>query len=168
MSRVELAEDFRQSSNPVEVLEEIIHANDWPFERHGDGELTIEIAGHWCTYHLYFVWQPLANAFFFSCHFDIRVPEGKREEVYQLVTRANERLWMGHFDFLSDDMTIVFRHTHSTLGLRECAVELFEEVIETAITECERFYPALHLLLWGGQSAEEALQVSFMETLGEA
>ena len=168
MSRVELAESFRHSSNPLEVLEEVIHANDWSFERHGDGEMTIEIAGHWCTYQLYFVWQPSVNALFFSCHFDVRVAEAKRLEIYQLVARANERLWIGHFDFLSDDLTLIFRHTHSTLGLRECSTALFEEFIDAAINECERFYPALHLVLWGGQSADEALTVSFMETVGEA
>ncbi len=168
MIRLQLAEEYPQPLNPIDALEEIIHCNDWSFERHNDGELTIEIAGHWCTYHLFFVWQPAVNAVFFSSHFDVKVSEAKRLEIYELVGRANERLWIGHFDFLSEDMTPIFRHTLSLQGLREPSTSLFEDLIETAMMECERFYPALHLVLWGGQTAEAALQVSFMETLGEA
>ena len=168
MSRIELAGEYHYQANPLDILEEIIHANDWSFERHGDRELTIEISGHWCGYRLFFVWQPSVSAVFFSCHFDIRVAEAKRCEVYELIGRANEKLWIGHFDFLSDDWTPIFRHTHSLQGAREASVEPFEDLIDTAIAECERFYPALHLLLWGNQSAEQALAISFLETAGEA
>jgi hypothetical protein len=103
MSRIEPAETFQQSSNPLDVLEEVIHTNDWNFERNGDREITIEMAGHWCQYQLFFVWQPVVNAVFLSCHFGVRVPDAKRPEVYEIVGRANEKLWIGHFDFLSDD-----------------------------------------------------------------
>ena len=168
MNRVQPAEDFRQQANPLEVLEEIIHANDWSFERHGDGELVIDIAGHWCAYHLYFSWQPAMNAVCFSCHFDVRVAETKRGEVYELIGRANERLWIGHFDFLTDEGAPIFRHTHSLIGSREPPVELFEEFIETAIGECERFYPALQLVMWGGQTPSAALGATLMDTVGEA
>ena len=37
-----------------------------------------------------------------------------------------------------------------------------------AVTECERFYPALQLVVWGGQSSAEALAAAMMETVGEA
>ena len=168
MSWIEPTEGIRELSNPLDVLEEVIHANDWSFERHGEREMTVEIAGHWCQYQLYFVWQPVVNAVFFSCHSGVRVPDLKRPEVYELVGRANEKLWIGHFDFVSDDWTPIFRHTHSLLGSRDPTTELFEELIDTAVGESERFYPALHLLLWGSQKAEDALAVSFMETAGEA
>ncbi len=37
-----------------------------------------------------------------------------------------------------------------------------------AVGECERFYPALQMVIWGGRSVEEAVQAALMETLGEA
>ena len=36
----------------------------------------------------------------------------------RLVGQINEQLWIGHFDFLSDDATPIFRHTLSLHGLR--------------------------------------------------
>jgi len=168
MTRAQLAEDRRFHDNPLDFIEEMVLAQDRPVKRHSESEMTVDVRGHWCTYHLFFVWQPSVNAVFFSCHFDVRVMENKRREIYELVGRANERMWIGHFDFLSDDATPIFRHTLSLHGLREATMELYEDLMDTALAECERFYPALHLLLWGGKSIEEALSVSFMETAGEA
>jgi len=168
MSRMQMAEDRQISDNPLDFLEEFVVSQDRQVQRHSDTEMTVDVRGHWCTYHLFFVWQPSVNAVFFSCHFDIRVTNRRHQEIYELVGRANERMWIGHFDFLSDDATPIFRHTLSLHGLRGDSYELYEDLIDTALTECERFYPALHLLLWGGKSVEEALSVSFMETAGEA
>jgi hypothetical protein len=168
MARAQLVEDRRLQENPLDFIEEMVLEQDRPVHRHSDTEMTVDVRGHWCTYHLFFVWQPNVNAVFFSCHFDVRVSENRRCEIYELVGRANERMWIGHFDFLSDDATPIFRHTLSLHGLREPNMELYEDLIDTALAECERFYPALHLLLWGGKSIEEALSISFMETAGEA
>jgi hypothetical protein len=41
-------------------------------------------------------------------------------------------------------------------------------MVDIAITECERFFPAFQFLLWGGKSATEALQAAMLETVGEA
>jgi hypothetical protein len=168
MARAQLVEDRRLQENPLDFIEEMVLEQDRPVQRHSDTEMTVDVRGHWCTYHLFFVWQPTVNAVFFSCHFDVRVSENRRCEIYELVGRANERMWIGHFDFLSDDATPIFRHTLSLHGLREPNMVLYEDLIDTALAECERFYPALHLLLWGGKSIEEALSISFMETAGEA
>ncbi len=35
------------SANPIDVLEELVGANDWSFSRHGDTELTFEVSGRW-------------------------------------------------------------------------------------------------------------------------
>jgi hypothetical protein len=168
MARAQLVEDRRLQENPLDFIEEMVLEQYRPVQRHSDTEMTVDVRGHWCTYHLFFVWQPTVNAVFFSCHFDVRVSENRRCEIYELVGRANERMWIGHFDFLSDDATPIFRHTLSLHGLREPNMVLYEDLIDTALAECERFYPALHLLLWGGKSIEEALSISFMETAGEA
>ena len=47
-------------------------------------------------------------------------------------------------------------------------LELTETLIESAIDECERFYPVFQFVLWGGKSPAEALAASLIETRGEA
>ncbi|MDB5681183.1 MAG: hypothetical protein JWO16_988, partial [Sphingomonas bacterium] len=46
--------------------------------------------------------------------------------------------------------------------------ERAELLIESAIDECERFYPVIQFVLWGGKSPKEALAASMTETQGEA
>ncbi|WP_282607654.1 YbjN domain-containing protein [Pelagibius sp. Alg239-R121] len=156
------------SHNPLDILEELVIANDWSFDRHNDSELTVEVAGRWCDYHMYFVWQHEVSAVIFTCQFDLRVPDTKRSAVYELIGSVNEKLWLGHFDLLSDDGTAMFRHTVPLRGLQAASVEQLEDLVDTAVVECERFYPAIQMVVWGGQSVQNALAAALMETVGEA
>jgi hypothetical protein len=49
------------------------------------------------------------EALHIACAFDLKVPEGRRNAVRDLVQRINEQLWVGHFDFWSDEGVILFR-----------------------------------------------------------
>ena len=41
-------------------------------------------------------------------------------------------------------------------------------MVDIAITECERFYPAFQFVLWGGKSPKDALDAAMLECVGEA
>ena len=42
------------------------------------------------------------------------------------------------------------------------------EPLETAIHECERFYPAFQFVVWGGRSPTDAVAMAMIDTVGEA
>src|SRR5580698_2772241 len=69
-------------ANPLDILEEIITANEWLFDRANDDELIVELAGRWCHYRMFFVWQREIGALQFSCQFDMKVHESKRADVH--------------------------------------------------------------------------------------
>ena len=46
--------------------------------------------------------------------------------------------------------------------------ELVEDVVEIAVFECDRFYPAFQFLIWGGRDPRNALLSALLETEGEA
>ena len=46
--------------------------------------------------------------------------------------------------------------------------ELLEDLVDIAVTECERFYPAFQFVIWGGKSPVEAMTAAMLETEGEA
>ena len=103
-----------------------------------------------------------------SCALEMKVPANKREAIYALLALANEKLWLGHFDLWSDENLPVFRHA---LLLREgisVSGELMEDLVDIAVTECERFYPAFQFVIWGGKPPLEALTAAMLETEGEA
>lgn len=155
-------------NNPLDVLEELVSANDWNFERHSECELMVQVSGRWCDYHMYVVWDRQMNAMFVSCQLDQRVPETKRSVVYELLVSINEDLWLGHFDFVRDEGTTMYRHAIPMRGAAGLSAEQLEDLVDVAIHECERFYPALQLVVWGGRSVAEAVMVARMDTHGEA
>ena len=154
--------------NPLDLLEEIVGANDWAFDRASIDELAVEISGRWCDYRLYFLWQEDLGALHFSCLLESRVPVEKRREVSLLLALLNEKMWLGHFDLSSDDGTPMFRHTLLVRGAGGVSVEQMEDLVEVALGESERFFPAFQFVIWGGKSAEEAVAASLLDVQGEA
>ncbi len=161
-------EERDRSANPLDVLEQIVTANEWVFERRSDSEMAAEAPGKWCDYRLYFSWSQEISAMHFSCTFDLKVPAGKREKLFELLALANEKLWIGHFGIDSDDGVPVFRHAVLLRGAPGASAESLEDMVDIAITECERFFPAFQFVLWGGKPPGEALQAAMLDCVGEA
>jgi hypothetical protein len=157
-----------QATNPLDLVEELVLANDWPFQRSTDDEILIEIGGRWSDYRLFFVWQEEVCALQFCNRLDIKVPVKKRADVHDLLIRVNERLWVGHFDVSAEDDTIMFRHTSLMRGVGGASPEQIEDLVELGLVECERYYPAFQLVIWGGKSADEAIQAAILDPQGEA
>ena len=156
------------TSNPIDLLEEFVHANDWRFDRASDSELIVQIQGRWCDHKMCFYWADNLSAIFFSCRLDQKVPPASRNQVHELLAAVNENLWLGHFDLASEDAIPMFRHTMPLRGSSGASVEQLEDMMDAALTECERFYPALQLVLWGGRTVGEAVAVAQLDTVGEA
>ncbi len=154
--------------NPLDVVEQVIVANEWAFDRRNDSEMAAEAPGKWCNYGLYFSWSREISAMHFTCAFDLKVPAQQRTALYELLALANEKLWIGHFGMDSDDGMPLFRHSVLLRGASAASAESLEDMVDIAITECERFYPAFQFVLWGGKTPEDALQAAMLECVGEA
>lgn len=157
-----------RSSNPLDILEQIIAANEWAFERRSDGEMAAEAPGKWCDYGLHFSWSHEISAMAFTCAFDMKVPAEARDKLYELLALANDRLWIGHFGIEVEDGVPVFRHSVLLRGSPSASAESLEDMVDIAITECERFFPAFQFVLWGGKAPAEALAASMLDCVGEA
>ncbi len=156
------------TQNPLDILEEMVSANDWVFDRASNEEMLVEVAGRWCNYRLFFFWQDEISAMQFSCQYDMKVPQAKYAAVYELLATINERMWLGHFDVDSDEHTPMFRHTTLLRGAQGASVEQLEDLVDIALTECERFYPAFQFVIWGGKSAPDAVSAAILDTVAEA
>ncbi len=163
-----LATDRDRSTNPLDVLEQIISANEWAFERRSEGEMAAEAPGKWCDYGLFFSWSPEISAMHFSCAFDLKVPANRREKLFELLAMANEKLWIGHFGLESEDGVPVFRHSVLLRGAPGASAESLEDLVDIALTECERFFPAFQFVLWGGKAPGDALAAAMLDCVGEA
>ena len=168
MTSLSFEESRPHHGNPIDLVEEIVIANDWAHDRADDDELVVEISGRWCDYRLYFVWQEEISALLFSCGFDMKVPKGRRAAIYELLSVANEKLWLGHFDISGEDNSPAFRHAVLLRGMPAASTEQVEDLVDIALSECERFYPAFQLVVWGGKKPDQAIAAAMIDPVGEA
>jgi hypothetical protein len=98
------------------------------------------------------------------------VPDERRQAVYETIGLANEQLWIGHFELWSTSGILLFRHAAMVDGGEDGTMSLSaaELLVESAIEECERFYPVFQFVLWGGKTPADALASALIETQGEA
>ncbi|MEI7670020.1 MAG: YbjN domain-containing protein [Pseudomonadota bacterium] len=155
-------------SNPLDMIEQIIIERDWAYDRPNDEEIVAEVTSSWCNYRIWFSWQSEQGALAFSCSFGNKIPTLAFTRIYSLLAQVNDKLWLGHFDLTSEDNAVAFRHGMLLRGGCVISMEQVEDLIDIAVAECERFYPAFQSVIWGNKSADEALAAAIFETVGEA
>ncbi len=163
-----ILESSPRAANPLDVVEQVTLANGWPFERQGEEEIVVEVAGDACTHRLWFAWHAERETLHLSCSFEMKVPEPHRAAVFPLLALINARLWLGHFNFYADEGMVLFRHTMLLHGGPGASPAQLKELIEAALTQCDRFYPVFQYVIWGGMAPGEAIDAALIETVGEA
>lgn len=166
MSLIDVSE--QQRVNPLDVVEGVAAVNGWSFERDGEDEITIVVAGHWSDYQVSYTWMDDIEALHLACAFEFKVPELRRSEIQQLISLINEHLWVGHFDLWPQDGLVMFRHALVLAGGVTAAGSQCESLLATAVETSERYFPAFQYLVWAGKTAREALDAAMFETSGEA
>lgn len=154
--------------NPLDLLEELASLQGWPHMRAADDEFVTEPSRRWCAYRLHFIWQEDMQALHMHCGIDVKVPGEKRRDINDLLASINERLWLGHFEVASDEPNPTFRHTLLARGHFTPGPEQLEELVDVALDECDRYYPAFQFVLWGGRRPDEAISAALLDTVGEA
>lgn len=157
-----------QATNPLDIVERLVAAKSYAYDRPGDDEISVNVDGRWCVYRLWFAWEAEMDAMLFSCAFDMKLPEPRRTAVHALLAMINERLWIGHFDLWSEESVPMFRHGLLLSGGVGVSLEQVEDLIDIAVGECERYYPAFQYVIWGGKKPAEAMQMAVLDPMGEA
>ena len=157
----------RTLSHPLDLVEETIALRDWMLERTARDELIGEVSGRWCDYHVLFNWTEEIGALQMTFAFDLRTPAERRNAVHELLALLNDRLEIGHFDISSVDGLPAFRNA---LLLRGGAIsaEQIEDMLDIALHEVDRFYPAFQFVVWGERKPADAMATIVFDTIGEA
>jgi len=165
-----VANDFDgdDGAAPLEMLAQLFDAHGWPFRRINDEELSGEVPGSWATYQIRGIWRPEDRVLQMLSLPDLRVQDVQKSAIYELIALANEQVWLGHFEFWSKGNVLLYRHgallaDHGRLGLSQA-----QDLVDAAISECDRFYPAFQFVLWGGKSPRDALADALVDAAGEA
>lgn len=166
--RKNLAEKQELHFNPLELVEDVIMDQDWPYQRLSVYEMLSEVDGRWGGYRLLFLWQPEINVLHVTCVMDILLNFTFIDEIYELLSLINEHLVLGHFEIYADEGLPAFRYSFLIPNPKVIQTEILTEMIDIAVDECERFFPAFQFVSSGEKKAKEAASVAIMDTMGEA
>ena len=153
---------------PMDVLAALFDARGWALDTHADEELGGEIQGAWVKYQVRAVLRPEDGVLQLICLPDIRVGKERLPCAYELLGLVNEQVWLGHFDIWSQGRVLVYRHGALLADDGMLSVAQAQALIENAVDECDRFYPAFQFVLWGNKSPADALEAAMIDAAGEA
>ena len=98
----------------------------------------------------------------------IKVSKRYLKRMYELISRINERAKIGHFEIATNNLVVSYRHGLLLPGTRTISDTLIEDLTAQAVEICDKFYPAFQFVSFGDKTPEEAAEISFIETMGEA
>ncbi|MEM6908663.1 MAG: YbjN domain-containing protein [Pseudomonadota bacterium] len=158
----------QEDAAPVEMLVALFEARGWACETVSDEEMSGEVQGSWAKYQLRAIWRSADNVLQFLCLPDIRIADEKRQRAYELLSLINEQIWLGHFDIWSSGDVLLYRHGALLSDDGMLSIAQAQALVESAIDECDRFYPAFQFVLWGDKPPREALDAAMVDAAGEA
>ncbi|MEC8575147.1 MAG: YbjN domain-containing protein [Pseudomonadota bacterium] len=164
-----LSEQFLEDEiHPIDIVEHLASDHDWDFDRIGDDQIAMAVEGQWRTYSLTLAWSGYEETLRMVCSFEMEPPKEKLPQLYELINEMNDQCWAGGFTFWPEHKLMLFRYGLVLAGGQVASAEQIDTLINAAVSNCERYYPAIQLMVWGGQPPRDALQVAIAEAYGRA
>jgi hypothetical protein len=76
--------------------------------------------------------------------------------------------WAGAFTFWAEQKLMVYRYGLVLAGEQVAGPEQIDTMINAAVLNAERFYPAFQLVTWAERTPKDAIQVAIAEAYGRA
>lgn len=157
------------SSNLIDVTELLAGKLNFVCSRIDDNGISVILHGEKSDYNLTVILKPDYEILYFSCDLSIHISDSAYNIITDAIVKANERIWIGHFDILSEDHDIVFSVTIPFISSIITDELIIESTLKIIINECDRFYNYFLMLSKNDASCNDmSIDEMFMEPLGEA
>ena len=164
-----LSEQYLEEDiHPIDIVEHIAEHHDWDFDRMGDDQIAMAVAGQWRTYSLTLAWSGYDETLRMVCTFEMEPPEEKKAALFELLNHVNDQCWAGAFTYWEQPKLMVYRYGLVLAGGQVASAEQIDTMINAAVLSAERYYPAMQLLIWGDKTPEQAMQAAIAEAYGRA
>ena len=152
----------------LDIVEKLADDRGWVLETADNGDLIMESVGQWCTHQVQFTWSAEYQSLHITCSLDMHLPQDKGAAINDLLATINSKLWIGHFAIMNNGNMPAFRHTLLMAGPQNVKAAELEDIVETALGECERFYPAFQFAAFNDMNAQDAMACALFECVGNA
>ncbi|MEZ5751168.1 MAG: YbjN domain-containing protein [Paracoccaceae bacterium] len=154
--------------HPIDIVESLAQYHAWEFDRVADDQIAMAVEGQWRSYSLTLAWSHNDETLRLICTFDMEPPDERLGAFYEVLNLANDMSWGGGFTYWAQQRLMVWRYGLMLSGGQIAAPEQIDQMIQTAIAGCERFYPALQLVAWAERDPSEAIKLAIAQAYGRA
>jgi hypothetical protein len=164
-----LSEQYLEEDlHPIDIVEHLAEHHDWEFDRIGDDQIAMAVEAQWRTYSITLAWSGYDETLRLVCTFEMDPPEEKLMQLYELLNSINDQCWAGSFTYWREQKMMVYRYGLILSGGHVAGPDQIDTMINAAVMSAERYYPAVQLVVWGDQTAKQAMQVAIAEAYGRA
>lgn len=149
----------------IDIAEQTFEKLDYRFSRIDENELAVSLSPH---YSLSVFLKPEYDVLHFSNDLDLVCPDDRLAVIEDSIIKANERIWLGHFDLISVDNRIVFSLSFPFAHSFSFDNENFEALISLILEESDRFYHYFKMVLSDKQIPNFSIGTLFQEAVGQA
>lgn len=133
--------------NPIDDIECLFTKRQHSTERRSNSEIVVEISGKWDNMLLFFAWEEQLNCLHISCLINLTPDAVNLPSIFELLALLNEDLWVGYFSYWEEAQMPIFKHSIFIDEKDTNLTSKLTQVLNIAITECERAYPIFHAVL---------------------
>lgn len=145
-------------SGLMEVVRQFLTEDDWNF-RQVEGKPLLQLGftgenGRWQCFAQ--VSEEMEQLAFYSM-LDVKVPQDKRLNVAEFLTRANYGLNIGNFEMDFSDGEIKYKTSVSVKG-GQLTNEMIKVLVYANVMTVDKYFAGIMSVIYGGQSPVEAIQ----------
>ncbi|MGE5398542.1 MAG: YbjN domain-containing protein [Chitinophagales bacterium] len=148
-----------------ETILEFFEDNDWQVDLVDFNLLRTAFFGKNGKFDLYGHELTDKEGILFHCRCPVNVPESKRVEVAEFLTRANFEMLLGNFEMDWEDGEVRYKTSLYTND-EAATVAMVEPLVWSNVYRMDQYFPGLMSIIYGNLSPKEAIDM--VETEDEA
>ena len=102
------------------------------------------------------------NCLHISCLLNLEAENVNVPSIFELLALLNEDIWVGYFSYWEEAKMPIFKHSIFVDEKDLNLTDKLSQVLNIAVTECERAYPIFHAVLKQNISPRKALMPAIM------
>lgn len=155
-------------AHPIDIVESLATMREWDFDRVAEDQIAMIVEGSWRTYSITLAWSAYDETLRMICTFELDPPKEKLAALYETLNLANDACWAGGFSFWKDQRLMVYRYGLILTGGASASSDQIDQILHTAVSACEQYYPAYQLACWGDDSPSKAMDIAISDAYGRA
>lgn len=166
--KIEDAMPLTRKVHPLDVVEMLSELHHVEFHRPLDDEIYFMFHSNGIFFEESLQWFNSIETLSYTCSFPIELPENRRGEFIDLISRLNAHLLTGHFDYFAESDQITFRYGLMLQGGVELSNKQCETLLNMGPKICLRYLNTFEMVAQNEINARLAMQLTLFDTVGEA